>query len=84
MSQLDASVCCPFSTVVSAAILCPLAQPNQAIGLESQIGSWLAISSQPLLLCSFTSRRSSHHRHETYQAKPATHTLARDNCAEKP
>ena len=32
----------PVNTEVSWVILCPLAQPNKAIGLESQIGSWLA------------------------------------------
>jgi hypothetical protein len=45
-------------------ILCPLVQPNKAVGLESHIGSWLAGYLEPTLLClrSFTSRRSSHHR----------------------
>jgi len=50
-------VCCQFSTEVSVIILCPLAQPNKAVGLESHIGSWLACyPSQHSCLRSFTSR----------------------------
>ena len=50
-------MCCQFSTEVSVIILCPLAQPNKAVGLESHIGSWLACyPSQHSCLRSFTSR----------------------------
>ena len=36
----------PFGAEVSIIILCPLAQPNKAVGLESHIGSWLAMLSR--------------------------------------
>ena len=65
---LGAFVCCPFSTEVSMPILCPLAQPNKAIGLESHIGSWLALCLEPTLLLAqlHEPRASNHHRkHET-------------------
>src|ERR1035437_3730915 len=65
---LGAFVCCPFSTEVSMPILCPLVQPNKAIGLESHIGSWLARCLEPTLLLAklHEPTASNHHRkHET-------------------
>jgi hypothetical protein len=61
---LGASSAAQYGTGASISILCPLVQPNKAVGLESHIGSWLAGYLEPTLLClrSFTSRRSSHHR----------------------
>jgi hypothetical protein len=58
----------PVSTEVSRVILCPLAQPNKAIGLESHIGSWLACYLEPTVLLAqlHEPRASNHHRkHET-------------------
>ena len=54
----------PVSTEVSRVILCPLAQPNKAIGLESHIGSWLACYLEPTVLLAqlHEPRASSHHR----------------------
>jgi hypothetical protein len=54
----------PASTEVSWVILCPLAQPNKAIGLESHIGSWLACYLEPTVLLAklHEPRASSHHR----------------------
>src|ERR1017187_6177802 len=43
-------MCCQFSNGVSIPILCPLALPNKAVGLESQIGSWLASYLKPTFL----------------------------------
>jgi hypothetical protein len=56
------------STEVSISILCPLAQPDKAIGLESHIGSWLACCLEPAVLLAqpHEPRASNHHRkHET-------------------
>ena len=58
----------PVNTEVSWVILCPLAQPNKAIGLESHIGSWLAcyLELTVLLAQLHEPRASNHHRkHET-------------------
>ena len=57
-------MCCVFSTGVSIPILCPLALPNKAVGLESQIGSWLAAYLEPTLLLAqlHKPRASNHHR----------------------
>jgi hypothetical protein len=54
----------PVSTEASRVILCPLAQPNKAIGLESHIGSWLACYLEPTVLLAqlHEPRASSHHR----------------------
>ncbi len=50
-------MCSEFCTGVSIPILCPLAHPNKAVGLKSQIGSWLVvIFCQHFCLHSFTSR----------------------------
>src|ERR1700676_39714 len=65
---LGAFVCCPLGTEVSMPIICPLAQPNKAIGLESHIGSWLARCREPTLLLAqlHEPTASNHHRkHET-------------------
>jgi hypothetical protein len=42
---------------VSAATLCPLGQPNKAVGHESRIGPWLACFANPSSLSSFRNRR---------------------------
>jgi hypothetical protein len=57
-------MCCQFSNGVSIPILCPLALPNKAVGLESQIGSWLASYLKPtsLLAQLHEPRASNHHR----------------------
>jgi hypothetical protein len=47
---LGALACCSFSAEISMLILCPLVQPNKAIGLESHIGSSLARYLWPTLL----------------------------------
>jgi len=41
--------CAAVEHRVSGSILCPLGQPKKAVGLESQIGSWLAL--KPTLAC---------------------------------
>src|SRR5664280_3648710 len=54
-------------------ILCPLVQPNKAIGLESHIGSWLARCLEPTLLLAklHEPTASNHHRkHETDEIYP--------------
>gem|GEM_PF-6982942 len=71
-------MCCQFSNGVSIPILCPLALPNKAVGLESQIGSWLASYSKPTFLLAplHEPRTSNHHRpYETNQTRSATHLL---------
>jgi hypothetical protein len=57
-------MCCQFSDGVSIPILCPLALPNKAVGLESQIGSWLASHFKPTFLLAklHEPRASNHHR----------------------
>ncbi len=63
-SLVGASMCCQFSNGVSIPILCPLALPNRALGLESQIGSWLASYLKPTFLLAqlHEPRASNHHR----------------------
>src|ERR1700724_1978780 len=57
-------MCCQFGNGVSIPILCPLALPNKAVGLESQIGSWLASYFKPTFLLAqlHEPRASNHHR----------------------
>ena len=57
-------MCCQFSNGVSIPILCPLALPNKAVSLESQIGSWLASHFKPTFLLAqlHEPRASNHHR----------------------
>ena len=66
----------PVSTEASWVILCPLAQPNKAIGLESHIGSWLACYLEPTVLLAqlHEPRASNHHRDmkpRRYNPQPA-------------
>jgi hypothetical protein len=53
-----------ITSVLFPDILCPLAQPNKAIGLESHIGSWLAGYLVPTVLLAqlHEPEASNHHR----------------------
>src|SRR5208282_4782867 len=57
---------------VSGSILCPLGQPNKAIGLKSQIGSWLALKPTLGLRSFATERRQAPLLHETVRSGRST------------
>jgi len=70
-------MCCQFSNGVSIPIQCPLALPNKAVGLESQIGSWLASYQANIPACTASRAEGVEppSRYETEQTMSATRLL---------